>query len=345
MFLLLLYYNDNSSERGRVIFFFYDIKNPEDLTTEDIRSKLAELKVKAKEFETLMQPPENALFATDKQSLEASGNHKKVMADIEQFEAILFERKTFKKAPFIENFKALTTKTGIKIGMIETEANVAPGYLSRLDKEGNTSDPSVEFVATAARMLDVSIDQLLFGKIEKLSQTESYLNNFFQMLISDTVSDVMTWNLDRPPVEHYVSENDYPDAIGHPLYVSEWNDYKKRYDVFYSSQFEKNVKVSSEVGSYIAVLPNTNSYVYIMACSGSKGDGSGKMDKFYECYIADERGVTPICSSHNACETIKRDIDALYKEIEKSAKRVHISPSAVLTIDRYMRRNDEAPFS
>ena len=287
------------------------------MTIEEIRGYLTMLRNKLKEFEAILQPEDGRQTASEDRIEKIKKEFGKVESDIAEFEAVLLERKTFKKATFIENFKALTAKTGVKIGQIETEANVAPGYLSRLDKEGNTSDPSIEFIATSARLFNVTVDFLLYGKVENLSQTEAYLSNFFQTLINDTINDQITWSPDTSPAEFYSSGTGYPEGVTHPLYGSEWNEYKKRFDVYYNSLFEKNVKVSKEADSYISMLPNTNNFIYFMNCTRG-GDSNSKADSFFECYLASESGVTPLCTSHNGCETLMRMMSTLYKEINKS---------------------------
>ena len=46
------------------------------------------------------------------------------------------------------------------------------GYMSRLEKPDNSSEPTLEFVATAAKMLGVSIDFLISANIDEVTPTE-----------------------------------------------------------------------------------------------------------------------------------------------------------------------------
>ena len=70
----------------------------------------------------------------------------------------------------------------MKIGQIEKEAGIRLGYMSRLEKEGNTAEPSMEFIVTAAKLLKVCIDTLISVDLTGLTPTEQYIVSFFDKL-------------------------------------------------------------------------------------------------------------------------------------------------------------------
>ncbi len=330
-----------------------ELLNNEAETTEELRANLTNLRNKQKELEGKINPPTEpgqlkvTTSQTKAQMVLWEEELSRVNDEILVIENKLQERKTFKKQKFIDNFKALVAKTGVKIGQIETEAMVAPGYLSRIDKPDSTTDPSIEFIATAARLLDVSIDFLLTGKVEELSQTEAFLVDFFDSIIEDTAKDEIVWKVDEKPDDEYFSETGYPQSVGHPLYWSRGNE-KSMFTVYYNSQFEDGVHVVAGICSYVGTLPNTSDRLYIMACAKDNSDPEkDKSDTFVECYLETGNEVSPLCSSHRTCETVSKKITELYKEIGKSAKRIHISHDAVAAINKYMRSRipEELPFS
>lgn len=138
-----------------------------------------------------------------------------------QLEELLTERKNFNKALCFANIRELLRQNpDVKIGQIEKEAGIRLGYLSRLEKEGNTSEPSIEFIMTAAKLLKVSLDTLVSVNLTGLTPTEQYIVSFFDKLKADTLEDKLDWgretafNLNR-------IEPDYNGCVYHPLFAEE----------------------------------------------------------------------------------------------------------------------------
>ncbi len=71
----------------------------------------------------------------------------------------------FDKKTCLANIRMLLRNSEIKIGQIEKAAGCQPGYMSRLEKDGNTAEPSVEFLTVAAHMLKSSIDAIIFSNL------------------------------------------------------------------------------------------------------------------------------------------------------------------------------------
>ena len=83
---------------------------------------------------------------------------------------------------FFKNVRYLIKENNIKIGQIEERAGVSAGYMSRLEKPGNSADPSLQFVVTVAKMLGVSIDALLFDDLTSKPESEDMVNDFILRL-------------------------------------------------------------------------------------------------------------------------------------------------------------------
>lgn len=102
--------------------------------------------------------------------------------------------KNFNKALCFSNIRELLyQKTDIGIGQIEKAAGLRLGYMARLEKEGNTAAPSMEFVVTAAKLLGVSVDMLISIDLIKLTPTERYLAKFLDKLKKKTLKGEVEW--------------------------------------------------------------------------------------------------------------------------------------------------------
>lgn len=117
--------------------------------------------------------------------------------------------KNFNKQRCFENIRTLLKDNSVvKIGQIEKEACVSPGYMSRLEKPENSAEPSIEFVATAAKMLRVSIDTLLLADLSSFSPTEKYLVNLIEKLKIDTIEDKLEWIRISPDSLNHIEINE-----------------------------------------------------------------------------------------------------------------------------------------
>ena len=110
---------------------------------------------------------------------------------------------SFNKQLFIANLRYLAKQRKIKLGDIERASGTCVGYISRLDKPGNPNNPSVEYVATAARMLGETIDDLMSKDFRDYKKPSDTVN----MQEADTPS----------------STGDEPLTIGQLLYVIDRN--------------------------------------------------------------------------------------------------------------------------
>ena len=99
----------------------------------------------------------------------------------------------FDKRRCMSAIYAIAKEKGVKIGDLEKEANVSTGYLSKLNKEENTSSPSIELLVAVARVLGVTIDMLVYSEYEGLSSNEKYMLKFLDRLIKKTLSGELQW--------------------------------------------------------------------------------------------------------------------------------------------------------
>lgn len=140
---------------------------------------------------------------------------------LSDLKTVLENYKNFDKTKCFSNIRELLqTNPDVKIGQIEKEAGVRLGYMSRLEKEGNTSEPSMEFIVSAAKLLRVSLDTLISVDIAGLTPTEQYIVKFFDKLKADTLADKLDWHIESPDYLNRL-EGDINGSVDHPLFWME----------------------------------------------------------------------------------------------------------------------------
>ena len=249
---------------------------------------------------------------------------------------IIENKKNFDKIRVFSNIRELLkTKKSIKLGQLEKDAGSQPGYMSRLERGGNTSDPSVEFVVTAAKELGVPIDTLVNGTVGGVSPTEKLILSFGKRLINDTREDKISWERQSLAMLNGVYITDYKIAeTSHPLYDFEGNPMNPD-RIYYDSRFYPNEDVQPADTCYVAELPDTNSYVYLMSCMKD-------WDFFYELYLVGD-DIKPVCCSSQSCSEVATMIDNLYKEIKLASNHVHLDNATRNIIGQYLD-NEDVPF-
>lgn len=199
---------------------------------DDLNSRLAELEDAAQKWERISESADSkeayALaeeYGTEEDILaryKTLENERNQWASyLTQLEALIGEYKNFNKTLCFSNIRELLRQNSdVKIGQIEKEAGIRLGYMSRLEKEGNTAEPSMEFIVTAAKLLKVSIDTLISVDLTGLTPTEQYIVSFFDKLKSDTLKDKLDWNRETAFNLNRM-ESDINGCVYHPLFAEE----------------------------------------------------------------------------------------------------------------------------
>lgn len=268
----------------------------------------------------------------------------------------LVDYKNFNKRQFFDNVRyLLKDNTSVKIGQIEKEAGVSAGYMSRMEKEGNTSDPSIELVYTASKLLGVSLDILLNVDLVALKPTEKYMVDFIQKLEVDTISDRLNWNIESADYLNQI-EGDINGKPNHPLFSLEtfYEESEIEYpnqvtDIrFVSHSFNCNTYIN---GDCFNLGMKDGSRLYLMDVSKSvhaSNDMSAYAKEMW-MYKPDMGGQYLIGTKDTpglACV-----IESLFNTVKISARHPKVSIEAKSIIDAYMEddwgQNDssELPFA
>lgn len=155
----------------------------------------------------------------------------------------MFKMNIFDNELLGKNIKFLASKSNLKIGEIEKEAGVSPGYISRLSSSKNDATYKLmDLIFFLSDKTDVSVLTLLTVDIAQLTKSEAYLTKFLEKLCRETKDEIIYWQTKQPetwgnpsvfPRARIVSssqlvddimaaaikeEHDQEDALGEPLY-------------------------------------------------------------------------------------------------------------------------------
>ena len=328
-----------SEEVKRLLVIERDLEQCVKKCTE-LRERITELETERGSLD--LEMPQSAIKAVeyDRQLAKLKNelvNYEKDLGKLRKnkdaLQYIVDNNKNFDKNKLFRNIRQLLSSTGVKLGQIEKDAGCQPGYMSRLEKAGNTTDPSVEFVVTAAKELEVSIDLLIYGDFEKMTPTELYILKFLNTLIRDTKNDNMGWKINdlRP----YVKTSTYAKTRIEPF-----SQYIKGVDVGtdsirYRSLFFSDKIVTCVGNCYKGKLKGSDAMMYIMNCTDSLA-GMNEIKQFFELYIVDNHKVNPLFCTAQTSEGLISAVDQLYEVVEVSATHIHINDKIRTIIELYL---------
>ena len=241
----------------------------------------------------------------------------------------------------LSNINVLKERYGVKIGDLESNANVSPGYFSRLNKEESKASPSIEVICAVAENLGVSVDDLLMVDYSKLTPTQEYLMSFMNKLIKDTQEDNIYWG--RETADELNSlEPDYDGDVPHPLFDMEtyidWNEdpaVKKEITrvCFKSTGYGCNTKVWGPC--YRLRLKNGVTVFVMHVGMNSYSERSHDVESL-ELWLYDPKsGRQFVCGSIGQYPFSDK-LKALHREIEKAEYRPKIRKDLRYAIDAFM---------
>lgn len=238
----------------------------------------------------------------------------------------------FDKSIMFNNINFLIKEKGKKIGEVEKEAGVSPGYISRASKDEN-SMPGLEFVIKVAHILQFSIDTLISVRLDKFTPTERYIISFLDKMISDTKQDKIDWNKEDMWHLREGLEHDVNGKCKHPL-IKYVNIFEPRSavevegDIFESKTFGLDTVIS---GDCFNMSMNERMILYIMNIACAPTDEAA-----IEITIK-APGIEPtyIASTEDIGEIGNR-VNELYKIISESMKHIKINENIKNAINDYM---------
>ena len=237
---------------------------------------------------------------------------------------------------------------GVRLGQIERDADLKPGYMSRLEKPDNNTEPSMNFIITAARALNVSMDLLVKVDMEEITPSEKYTLSFIDKLKNDTLGGKLDWSVEYQGELNRLEE-DNNDEVGHPLfaYLTFYRQSEVEYPdqvtevVFPSHSFDTNTYIHDDC--YNIRLKN-GARLYVMNISKAvyntrEGDEALAIELWmtmppvvpYEVY-GDARYI---CSSKDE-GPVGESVGELYSVIKQFMKHPKYKADVANIIDAFM---------
>ena len=199
-------------------------------------------------------------------------------------------------------------------------------------------------MATAAKMLGVSIDFLISANIDEVTPTEKYVLEFIKKIADDSKCGNLYRH--REPNQKLNNPTDLYSEFGpapHPLQSPDDDsmDCNGNYrEASFFSRFypEKVIQVTGN--TYWSRLEDAESDMYILPCVINMDDNCVEGQACYEIYlVAPDKSVVPLCNTIMACDLIKSAVKDLYMQIEVLASHVNIDNKARSVIDAYLNKD------
>lgn len=246
----------------------------------------------------------------------------------------------FNKQLMLDNISFLLKEFGKKIGELETDAGVSPGYISRISKEGNTK-PGIEFIMKVADSLNTSMDTLLNVDLAELTPTERYLVSFLEKLNNNTLDDKLDWNRESADRLNR-AETDINGNPDHPLlsyetfYEEGEDDYPNEVSrvVFVSNAFDCRTYIN---GDCFYLRLKNGSILYLMNISKSvhKVNDPDAFAKEIWMYTPGT-GANFLCSNRDT-SSLAALVDKLYTTVSERMKHPRIKQEFQYVIDAFMK--------
>lgn len=260
-------------------------------------------------------------------------------------------QRNFNKSLCFSNIRELLRQNpDIKIGQIEKEAGIRLGYMSRLEKDGNTAEPSVEFIVTAAKLLKVSLDTLVSINLAGLTPTEQYIVKFFDKLKADTLADKLNWSRQTESTLNNI-EPDYDGGIWHPLFSEETffeegeADYPDQVTriVFNSKTFGPHTFIS---GDCFNLRLKNGTTLYLMDIEKSVHKTNDPNAKAIEAWVyVPYKGCQALVASQDQTPVAPLVV-SLFETVKNRMEHPQINSDVMHAIDSFMKddwSDDEEP--
>lgn len=272
----------------------------------------------------------------------------------DELDKIRNQYKNFNKSVCFSNIRELLKDNpDVKIGQIEKDAGIRLGYMSRLEKDDNTAEPSVEFIVTAAKLLNVSVDTLITMDLANLTPTEKYLVSFIEKLKSDTIQDKINWSVETP-FELSKCNVDCNGECDHPLFSVE--TFYRQSECEYPEEVTECVYVSKTFGPNTAIngdcykLRLKNGSIFYLMDLVKDVHRSGDKSAFVkEAVMYVPYRKTQVLATTNDEYPIGQLLEELFLAVKERMKHPQVSNDVMTAIDAFMKDDleddpEELPF-
>lgn len=313
---------------------------------ENMNSKETMLEIVSSKFNTKAE----VIIAKE----EAEAKLKNWMELCEDLDRIRAENRNFNKTLCFSNIRELIKENpDVKIGQIESAAGIRLGYMSRLEKVDTAAEPSVEFIVTAAKLLNVSIDTLISVDLANLTPTEKYLVNFVEKLKIDTEADKLNWNMEtKNEMERH--DVDINGNSLHPLlsletyYVPSGCEYPEPYtdNIYLSKTFDLETEI---YGDCFDLRLKNGSKLFLMNVARRTFKVNQVQESVIEAVMYVPGGKTQVLATTKDEYPIGELLKNLYSVVKEHMKHPQVNKDAMYAINAFMNDDlsddpEELPF-
>ena len=239
----------------------------------------------------------------------------------------------FDKRLCIANIYQLAKERGMKLGDLEKNAGVSAGYLSRLNKEDSTATPSIDFVASVAKALGVTVDAIINNDYATPTPTEKFLLGFVDRLLSQTIADELDWK--KETVKQLWEIGCDEDGIAnHPLFSMDFGGYEPH--PVYNSRFNSTYTIAGDC--FRLSLPGVESTSIYLMCAGEPNEECLPFEvDDYELYMVKKWNVQPLCHALPVGSPFYEALSSLYAAVTESSKHPKLDADVMSAINAFMR--------
>lgn len=245
----------------------------------------------------------------------------------------------FERSRVIENIYSVAKEKNIKIGVLENEAKMSPGYISRLLKEENKGSLLAEQLWKIAEALGTTMDSLVCTNSNGLTENEKKLIRFLDKLTLQTEKSEIGWEM-MPPM---ISDISY--IYKHPLFEAQDRTAEDPDGNFH--YYQENVYCSHFFDPQCARIENncfhflfdefSNREIYVMSVTErNKSSYTWNRGVLEIYFIVAESDIEPVVCSEFASDPVKDSMNRLYTAINEARSHLKLNKTTIAAIDRFL---------
>lgn len=250
------------------------------------------------------------------------------------------------------NIYYLLEEKNIKVGELEKELEITPGYIARTRKDGGR--PSIDFLWNVAQYFNTHIDIIVSVDLQKLTETERFIINFIEKITKDTFETKLNWKAEERGFENKimtVSEgltdhrlfstkevmvfnhmNGYPESIDKPVFLSKaFGENTEINGVCYHTQLEEDV------------------YIYLMSVCDESDEDEEVSELFNssvnrvseEIWMYQDGKIQCLACTYDS-DYLKEIVAVLRDAVADNVKHTAIEPEFRDTLNKYMGVKDDS---
>lgn len=249
------------------------------------------------------------------------------------------EEYVYNREMILKNIDLLMKERHVKSSVLEEQAGVSRGYLSRI--KDSDSSLFVIFLMKVCNALNCTLDDLVRAPLGEMTKNERLLLNLVRSLNNRTTSQEIVW--DGQDVAAYIESDKFdPAHFSYPLYFPEIH--KMRDFIMYPSDYhyraiipiegEETITQGNIFRTPLVTAGNqVLSEVYLAKVATEKHKDELNYEMFLVEWKLDPNGnlapwINPLCSTRRCNLELKVAIFQLYDLITDSCNKIYIQAPA-----------------